>query len=168
MQRNRLSLKLLTLLKLSPRPLSWSTLVVTTSTHEQKCFVIFACRYNMNNKNLFFFFFFRKLIPTWTCPRRLPPYILLFHLICSVWIVMMSTRNYLPVLHDWLTEWYSMLWIRTGTKIEGMNFIQFPFTLPIQIRAAFQAGVSSTSCQFSGLCTGLLSRKICYFHAFFL
>ena len=60
-----------------------------------------------------------------------------------------------------------MLWIRTGTKIEGMNFIQFPFTLPIQIRAAFQAGVSSTSCQFSGLCTGLLSRKICYFHAFF-
>lgn len=36
-----------------------------------------------------------------------------------------------------------------------------------EIRAAFQAGVSSTSCQFSGLCTGLLSRKICYFHAFF-
>ena len=61
-----------------------------------------------------------------------------------------------------------MLWIRTGTKIEGMNFIQFPFTFPIQIRATFQAGVSSTSCQFSGLCTGLLSRKICYFHAFFI
>ena len=60
-----------------------------------------------------------------------------------------------------------MLWIRTGTKIEGRNFIQFPFTLPTQIRAAFQAGVSSTSFQFSGLCTGLLSRKICYFHAFF-
>ena len=37
-----------------------------------------------------------------------------------------------------------------------------------EIRAAFQAGVSSTSCQFSGLCTGLLSRKICYFHAFFI